>query len=98
MISVSDILKILDQVPVWKTLTALPKRLRDLEERVAKLEGRPAAKPADACPICGEAMKVTASRPHPLWGSMAGIKEQTLTCTSPDCGHTDTREFDPAKG
>jgi hypothetical protein len=33
-ISVSDILKILDQIPIWKALRELPKRVTELETRL----------------------------------------------------------------
>ena len=96
MISVSDILKILEQWPRWKALTAMPERLKALEDRVAALEARPKAPAADACPLCGEAMKVTASDAHPIFGTF-GVQERTLTCTNGACGHSEKREFDPSK-
>ncbi|QGY06409.1 hypothetical protein MMSR116_29295 [Methylobacterium mesophilicum SR1.6/6] len=74
----------------------LPKRVKELEERVAALEGRPKAPAADACPLCGEPMKVTASGADPLWGTF-GVQQRTLTCTNAECGHTEKREFDPNK-
>jgi hypothetical protein len=95
-VSVSDILKILDQVPVWKTLTALPKRLRDLEERMAALEATPPKKAGEPCPLCDEPMKVTAVEEDPIFGVM-GMKVHTLTCTGAECSHTETRQIDPKK-
>lgn len=38
MISVDDVLKILDRIPIWKNLAALPAKVAALEKRVAELE------------------------------------------------------------
>lgn len=72
----------------------LPKRVKELEERVAALEAKPAAKPAEACPLCDAPMKVTAVEDDPTFG-VFGVKEHTLTCSS--CGHVETRQIDPRK-
>lgn len=40
MISVSDILKILDQVPIWKTVKELPKRIDALEAENKELRAQ----------------------------------------------------------
>ena len=93
-VSVSDILKVLDQVPGWKAVMGLPKRLKELEDRVAALEGKPAAKAAEACPLCEAPMKVTRVEDDPVFGVM-GLKEHTLSCTA--CPHTETRQVDPKK-
>ncbi|KQP02635.1 hypothetical protein ASF26_14495 [Methylobacterium sp. Leaf93] len=93
-VSVSDILKVLDQVPGWKAVMGLPKRLQELEDRVAALEGKPTAKAAEACPLCESPMKVTRVEEHPVFGIL-GAKEHTLTCTG--CTHTETRRVDPSK-
>lgn len=93
-VSVSDILKVLDQVPGWKAVMGLPKRVKELEERVAALEARPAAKPAEACPLCDAAMKVTAVDEDPIFG-VFGQQRHTLTCVG--CGHSEERKVDLAK-
>jgi hypothetical protein len=66
-VSVSDILKVLDQIPIWKNVATLPRRLASLEDRIAALEtakpalpAAPAIDPAKACPVCGSEMKVIA--------------------------------------
>jgi hypothetical protein len=101
-ISVSDILKILDQIPIWRTLAALPRRLKELEDRVSALETAkpslpPAPKidPAKACPMCGSEMKVTAETAHPQF-HFAGVKVHQLACT--ECGFKTDRDFSPGKG
>ena len=98
-ISVSDILKILDQIPIWKTLRELPKRMAEVESRLKALEERGAQKaPAPsalACPLCGGEMKVTSESPHPEF-DFAGLKVHAVEC--PTCGHKTQRDFQPGKG
>jgi hypothetical protein len=101
-ISVSDILKILDQIPVWRNLSALPRKVAALEERIAALESAKLALPpppkidaAKACPMCGTEMKITAETDHPEFG-FAGLKIHQMTC--PGCDQKATREFKPGKG
>jgi hypothetical protein len=95
-ISASDILKILDKLPLWKTLSTLPARLDALERRVAALEGASAKNQADAinCPACGGAMKFVAERPDPAFGRL-GVKERDLRC---ECGHATTLQWTQERG
>jgi len=104
MISVSDILKILDNAPVWKTLKALPGQVKALEERVAALEKRldapglargGARDVALTCALCQGGMRVVAERADPTFGRF-GIKTHHVVCD--DCGHETDLRFDPAKG
>lgn len=101
MISVSDIIKLLEQIPIWKTLRDTPKKIQDLEARMAALETAASAQralpkipAAKACPMCGAEMKVTAERPHPSF-AFAGVKLHDMACS---CGHKTERLFDPSKG
>jgi hypothetical protein len=57
-------LKALDRVEIWKELKGTPKRIADLERRVAELEGKLGGKwPADVCRMCGErAARLAGSR------------------------------------
>ncbi|WP_155983488.1 hypothetical protein [Nitratireductor aquibiodomus] len=57
LIAVSDILKILDQIPVWRSLTSLPKRIAELEARVATLESGKAATKAPGRTTARAAMR-----------------------------------------
>ena len=41
MFSVSDILSLLDKIPIWKTLKELPDRVTKLEEEVVILKAKP---------------------------------------------------------
>jgi hypothetical protein len=76
MISVSDAVKILDQIPIWKQLVAIPKRLTALEERIAALEAKKTVSGRE-CPMCGNEMKVASEAPHPQF-SFAGVKVHSM--------------------
>jgi hypothetical protein len=91
-VSVSDLLKILDQIPIWKSVASLPRRLAALEERIAALESAKPSLPAPAtidpaktCPMCGSEMKVIAEHDHPTF-HFAGVRLHHLTC--PSCAFT----------
>jgi len=100
-ISVSDVLKLLDEIPIWKAVRALPKRITELEARLKALEDAAGQKPiaqtptALVCPICESRMKVKSESPHPEF-AFAGVKVHTVEC--PSCGHKSHRDFDPGKG
>jgi|GEM_PF-1106514 len=85
MISLSDIVKLLEQVPLWKRLKELPGRVEALEAKVAELERTLAARPAaDRCPKCQEAdLKLASERPHPTFGRH-GARLRKLRCVG--CG------------
>jgi hypothetical protein len=101
MISVSDVIKLLDQIPIWKALRELPKRVIELEARIKALEESAAQRQitavpnALACPLCGSGMKVTAETPHHEF-AFAGVKVHSVEC--PNCGHKTDRDFRPSKG
>lgn len=99
-ISVSDILKILDQIPIWKSLREIPKRMEALEQRIQQLE-RGAIAPPKApmkgreCSSCGEEMKLVSERDDPTLGPV-GIKLHKLKC--PSCGFDSDRQYSPGQG
>lgn len=94
-ISVSDILKILDKIPIWN----LPRRISKLEKQVAELldKAATASSPLKGreCPICGAIMKVLGEFDHPKFG-FAGRKIHNMECQ--DCGNKTNRSFEPGKG
>lgn len=97
MISVSDVLKLLEQVPVWKQLRQLPTQMKDLEARVADLE-RKAVAPAPGkdriCPKCDGELKVTGTMPHRQF-KFAGVETHFVACQV--CDYKAERLYDPNK-
>jgi hypothetical protein len=96
-VSVSDIIKLLEQVPGWKAVAGLPKRLAELEARVKALEeskGAATPHPKD-CPMCGARMSVLSEQPHPQFGPV-GILIHKMKCDG--CGNTALRDYSPGKG
>lgn len=94
-VSVSDIVKLLEQIPIWKRLTQLVKEVEDLKSRVAALEQEKLKPPAELCPICETgSLKVIAVAPHKAFGRM-GVQERTVKCDNEACGHTEKRMHDP---
>ncbi|TWB15594.1 hypothetical protein [Nitrospirillum bahiense] len=98
IISVTDIVKILDQIPIWKQLIAIPKEIKSLQERVAALEADLKARPAPIpCPVCESGgLKVKAVRPHPTF-HFAGRQVREMECDNPACGHKENRDYIPPK-
>lgn len=88
MLSGSDILKILEKIPLWRTIAALPKRVSMLEQRVAELERKGSVAP-EVCDTCGTAMRVTADRPDDTLGPV-GVRIKTWTCDT--CGEARDRQ------
>ncbi|WP_299558680.1 hypothetical protein [uncultured Sulfitobacter sp.] len=88
----SDILKLLDKAPIWKTLTQTPKQIAELEARVAALEAKPReAEHLHTCGQCGQPASVTAVRDHPTFG-VFGKKIRTITCQA---GHAIEYDWKP---
>ncbi|MEZ2410552.1 hypothetical protein AB6806_27525 [Bosea sp. RCC_152_1] len=98
MISVSDILKILEQIPIWKTVSALPKRVAALEDQVVALKAKldeanaaPAILPGEPCQACGQrAMRRTSRRKSAGVFGDVGAMDETWTCSA--CGEVEERE------
>lgn len=80
MISVSDILGVLDRIPIWKQIKTLPARVEALEKEVAELK----AGSAEACPYCGARQWfLVDSTTDETFGILGGTRD-TYTCKS--CG------------
>lgn len=76
----------------------MPKRIAELEARVAALEAGKAAHPAPGptdCVKCHATMVVVSEAPHPTTGAF-GHQEHSLRCDN--CGNISTRRFIPGEG
>lgn len=89
MISIKDLLAVLDKWPTWKRITESPARIDALEARIAALESA-AQKPADTnlgrCQHCGSRnLKVvgTAISEEIARGAL-GLRDNKCQCL--DCG------------
>lgn len=92
MVSLSDMLKLLDQLPVWKTLKTMPARIEALEQRLDALEQTQTIpkSPGQPCPSCGEnALRRTSSKISSGPFGALGAKDEIWTCET--CGETDQR-------
>jgi DNA-directed RNA polymerase subunit M/transcription elongation factor TFIIS len=90
MINISDIIAILDKIPIWKTLKEMPKKIEELEKRVAALEAK---KPARInCLQCGSNnYKIEDTRTTRRLGKLM----TTLTYTCQDCSYKGMTEVPP---
>lgn len=92
MISVSDVLKVLESIPTWKQIKDLPARVDALEKRLAEFENRLKKGVDSLCPKCGEpSFELIESKPHPVMKDI-GIIERTYTCSG--CGFTEKKTYD----
>lgn len=88
MLSLSDMVALLEKIPGWKRMVDAPARIDALEKRLAELEiksrqvARPGGKP---CPACGQpAFSQISVRDDPIMG-VVGLKRRTYRCDS--CQH-----------
>jgi hypothetical protein len=97
MSAIGDITNLLEKIPLWKRLGALPEQVAALQARVSALEVDLQKRPSlERCPICSAGdLKVTGVNPHPSLGAV-GIQERTMRCDNAACGHTEKRIHDPA--
>lgn len=97
LISVSDVLKLLDQLPVWKTIKLLPQRVDALEKENAVLKQRldellaePNQAAGEVCKACGEpAVRRISSKPSSVSFGRLGARDEVWKCEA--CGDTETR-------
>ena len=88
MISVKDILALLDKIPIWKQLNELPARVTELENRVQALESKKVTK-SEICPRCKEdAYMLESSKPNVHFGD-TGAQDRLYKCQS--CGFEETK-------
>jgi len=50
----SNILALLERIPVWKKLIDLPKRVDDIDRKIVDIENKLSSSSEIKCPACGE--------------------------------------------
>lgn len=105
MIAVSDLFSALEQVPAWRKLIGLPKRVLALEQQIAALEAAlarvselseaaPKQSKPPACPGCGMPLAVKAvTRFESAHLDALGFRTRVMTCTP--CRHVEERLLVP---
>ena len=88
MLTISDILKLLDKIPIWNQLKNLPAKVEKLELRIAELENPQPKSQHDQCPKCHDySFELISSEPHPDFGEM-GVKNRLYRCSNCDFKET----------
>ena len=96
MIAISDVLSILDKIPIWKTLKELPGKVETLERKINELEDKLSKPQKPICEFCHEGGLVLEHRFH-LPGIKPPQEEKTFKCQNPACGKIDRRRVLIAK-
>ena len=94
MPSVTDILALLDKIPIWKDLKRMPARINELEKRLAALESKhePSLK---TCPKCGTGtFALVSTERDPIFGEM-GVQNRLYRCT--ECGFSESLQYSSGK-
>lgn len=83
---------LLERIPVWRQLVALPERVATLEARIAALEAQLAGKTGALCPMCNapDFKRVGTDAANPM--AAIGFTTDVFQCGS--CGHREQRHRD----
>ena len=86
MFSLSDLIKLLEQIPAWKKLSSMPGEIEALRRRVELLEQSANRVPrGDECPKChGLSYRLDRSERDPTFGAL-GVQRHFYRCDS--CGY-----------
>jgi hypothetical protein len=89
--NIRDITDLLDRIPIWKKLKALPDQLEQLQARVAALEARLSDATGDVCPKCRQPrFDLVDSGPDKTFGDL-GVQSRTYRCSS--CGFEEKKQI-----
>jgi ribosomal protein S27AE len=96
MVSITDILNVLNNWKPWQRMREAPERIDRLEAEIAALKRAVTALPDDPRPMCGKCgrgrMAFENERADPTFGVMGG-KQVTRKCET--CGHVTTAQEMP---
>ncbi|MDH5649133.1 MAG: hypothetical protein OEY67_05705 [Gammaproteobacteria bacterium] len=92
MLTVADLLKVLNRIPAWGRLVTLPDKVEAMDRRIAELEsqvfkGRNGSH--QMCPKCRKhTLEFMHRKPHPIYGKI-GVQEEHFKCS--ECGFSTKR-------
>lgn len=91
MFSLSDLVKLLEQVPVWKKMAAMPNEIEALKRRIELLERSANRVPqGDECPRChGLSFGLDRTEPDPTFRAL-GVQRHYYRCGS--CGYENYKQ------
>lgn len=85
MLSINDLLAVLDHWPLWKRMNETPERVDALEARIASLEAILAPATGEICPKCRKpSFHIISNRPMPHF-EWAGKSLDKWRCD--ECSH-----------
>jgi hypothetical protein len=86
-----DIRKWMEEIPLWQELKTVPRRMDELETRIAALEKSLERAPGEVCPKCGAPAMRLKSAGRRLGGKDA-FRFDEWACTSAGCDHSEQRK------
>lgn len=87
MSMLSELNTLLEKIPVWKRLQAMPQEIEELRKRVEQLEAAMQPKGHDICPRCHQhTFALVRTEQDPTFGEL-GAQRRVYECTS--CKHTE---------
>ncbi len=95
MAMLQDLNTLLERLPVWRQLVALPGRVARLEARLAAIEAHLAGSTGALCPMCNAPSLKFAETATDAATAMLGFTIDVLRCEV--CGHEERRHRDTMK-
>jgi hypothetical protein len=86
---------LLERIPVWRQLVAMPERVATLEARLTAIEAQLAGSTGELCPMCNAPALKLAGTATDAATAMLGFTIDVLRCEA--CGHEERRHRDTMK-